>query len=104
MLKWLRRKRLSAEGKRRLLLAIARAEEAVVEVHVANILDLERVLRAEVDLDRAMDLYVEMMSLSESRAANVTNRLYARVQEEEDPSADGRRFENVFSGHNPSRR
>jgi K+-sensing histidine kinase KdpD len=97
MLKWLRRKRLSAEGKRRLLLAIARSEEAVVETHVANILDLQRVLRAEVDLDRAMDLYIEMMSLSESRAANVSNRLYARVQEEGELPAGARRFENVFS-------
>jgi hypothetical protein len=96
MLKWLRRKRLSAEGKRRLLLAIARSEEAVVELHVANIRGLVRSLRGEVDLDRAVDLYVEMMSLSESRAATVTNRLYARVEEDE-AAEQGRRFENVFS-------
>lgn len=96
MLKWLRRKRLSAEGKRRLLLSIARSEEAVVETHVANILQLQRVLREEVDLDRAVDLYVEMMALSESRAANVSNRLYARVEEDDD-QPDARRFENVFS-------
>jgi hypothetical protein len=96
MLKWLRRKRLSAEGKRRLLLAIARSEEAVVELHVANIRGLVRALRGEVDLDRAVDLYVEMMSLSESRAATVTNRLYARVEEDE-AAEQGRRFENVFS-------
>jgi len=96
MLKWLRRKRLSAEGKRRLLLAIARSEEAVVELHVANILELRRALRDEVDLDRAVDLYVEMMSLSEGRAANVTNRLFARVEEDE-AAPHGRRFENVFS-------
>jgi hypothetical protein len=78
MFDWLRRRRLSNEAKRKLLIAAARAEEAIVETHVANILELLDILRDEVDVDRALELYMEMLPMDESIASTVTNRVLAR--------------------------
>ena len=50
MFNWLRRRRLSDGARKRLLLVAARAEEAIVETHVANIIDLL------VNLDRWQQL------------------------------------------------
>ncbi len=92
------RKRLSAEARRKLMIAAARSEEAIIETHIANALDLLDDLGDEVDVDRAMELYVDMMSLTETVASAVTNRVLAQL---ESTSPRGvvvraRRFENVF--------
>lgn len=98
MFNWIRRRRLSPEARKRLLLVAARAEEAIVETHVANLLDLLETIEDEVDLDRAIDIYAEMVSLEESRAATVTNRLLARL-ENPAPRANGsRKYRHVFRG------
>ena len=78
MFDWLRRRRLSNEAKRKLLIAAARAEENIVETHVHNILELLEMLRDEVDVDRALELYMEMLPMEEAVAATVTNRVLAR--------------------------
>ena len=90
MFEWLRRRRLSAESRKKLMILQARAEEAIVETHVSNLLEVLDVLEDEVDLDRAMALYVEMMELDEGTAATVTNRLLARLEGPRD------RFRNAF--------
>lgn len=79
MFKWLRRKRLSADARRRLLLIRARSEEAVIDTHVLNALYLLESLREEVDPKRAIELYSEMMSLPEPVTEIVANRLLARL-------------------------
>lgn len=91
MFNWLRRRRLSAEARRKLLIVAARSEEAIVETHVANLLELLDTLGDEVDLNRGIELYVEMMSLPEEQAGTVANRLLARMQ-----SPSPRRLGNVF--------
>jgi hypothetical protein len=96
MLNWLRRRRLSAEGKKKLMILSARAEEALVETHVVNLLELLEVLGDEIDLDRGLEIYMEMMRLEEPLASSVTNRLLARL---ENPGRAGRqpqRFRNAF--------
>lgn len=100
MFDWLRRRRLSAEAKRKLLIVAARSEEAIVETHVANIFDLVDALAGEVDVDRALDLYAELIPLDEHVSAMVTNRVLAR---HDDPVGRGptrapgtRRYANVF--------
>ena len=95
MFKWLRRRRLSANGRKRLLLLSARAEEAVVETHVANLIELLDALADEIDFDRGVELYVEMMSLDETLAAAVTNRLLSRLQSPPAPARETR-FRDVF--------
>lgn len=98
MFDWLRRRRLSNEAKRKLLIAAARSEEAIVETHVANVLELLELLEGEVDVDRGLELYMEMLPMDEHVAATLTNRVLAR---HDTPQAapsrpTGRRYENVF--------
>lgn len=95
MFNWIRRRRLSGDVRKRLLLVEARAEEALVETHVSNLLDLLTTLDGEIELDRALDIYAEMVSLDESRIPTVTNRLLARL---ENPRTEKRprRYEHAF--------
>lgn len=93
MFNWLRRRRLSAKAQKKLMILAARAEEAIVVTHVANLLELLDTLEDEVDLDRGLELYVEMMSLDESMAATVSTRLLSQL---ESPAPEATRFRNVF--------
>ena len=95
MFKWLRRRRLSPDAKKRLLIVAARSEEAIVETHVANLVYMLDTLGDEIDLDHAIELYAEMMALDESRGSAVTNRLLARLEDLSDRPARAR-FKNVF--------
>lgn len=97
MFNWIRRRRLSPEARQRLLLVAARAEEAIVETHVSNLLDMLDTLDGEIELDRAVELYAEMMSLDELRAETVTNRLLSRLETPGGRGARPRRSRNVFS-------
>ena len=98
MFDWLRRRRLSNEAKRKLLIAAARAEEAIVETHVANVLELLEALRDEVDVDRALELYMEMLPMDDHVSATVTNRVLARHDAPPPRRATGtsRRYGGVF--------
>ena len=100
MFDWLRRRKLSSEAKRKLLIAAARAEEALVETHVRNVLELVHMLRDEVDVDRGLELYMEMLPMDEHLAATVTNRVLARYDGGGPPQRGGgggaRRYQDVF--------
>lgn len=97
MFNWLRRKRLSAEARRKLLLLSARAEEAIIETHVSNLFEMLHVLGDEVDLDRAIEIYAEMVSLDDSIAGSVTNRLLTRLEElAERGGREARRYRHIF--------
>lgn len=96
MLNWLRRRRLSSDARRRLLLVAARSEEAIVDTHVLNLLDLLETLEDEIDLDRAIEIYSEMMGLEEARAQTVTNRLLARLEAPPEREERASRFKDVF--------
>jgi hypothetical protein len=96
MFNWLRRRRLSPDARKRLLILAARSEEAIIETHVGNLLDLLDELGDEVDLDRALTIYAEMMSLDESHASSVTNRLLARLESPDRGRHSPGRFRNVF--------
>lgn len=80
MFNWIRRRRLSPEARKRLLLVAARSEEALIETHVENLLDLLDSLGDELDVDRAIGIYAELLSLDEARAATVSNRLLSRLE------------------------
>ena len=96
MFNWLRRRRLSASARKQMLLLAARAEEAIVETHVSNLVDLLETLGDEVDFDRGIELYTEMMSLDETLAATVTNRLLARLEDPRSGRGAEGRFRDVF--------
>jgi hypothetical protein len=96
MFDWLRRRRLSNEAKRKLLISAARSEEALVETHVSNVLDLLELLEGEIDVDRGLELYMQMLPMDEHVAATVTNRVLARHEAPARAAAPPRRYENVF--------
>ncbi|MGH7458823.1 MAG: hypothetical protein ACREKN_07070 [Longimicrobiaceae bacterium] len=92
MFNWVRRRRLGKDARRKLLIALARAEETLVETHVDNVFELMDLLGGEIDLNRGIELYVEAMSLQESLASTVANRVLARLGGSDSPV-----FRNVFN-------
>jgi hypothetical protein len=95
MFNWLRRRRLSASAQKKLMILHARAEEVVITTHVSNLLELLDTLEDEIDLDRGLEIYMEMMSLDDATAATVTTRLLAHL---DGPGPESARFRNVFRG------
>lgn len=95
MINWFRKRRLSADARKRLLIVAARAEEALIETHVGNLLDMLDTIGDEIDLDRALALYAEMMSLDDSLAGTVANRLLARLETPARRAAEGREIREV---------
>jgi hypothetical protein len=80
---------MSEAGRRRLVIALARAEEDLVEVHVRNVLELFDAVGDEVPFDRALELYLDSMDVAEPRASIVGRRVMARL--EAGPARSGRR-------------
>jgi hypothetical protein len=101
MFNFLRRRRLSAEAQRKLKIVKARAEEAVIGTHVDNVLELYDMLGEEVDIERALDLYLEDVApgpLEETMAAAVANRVMATHLRPPGRrgGGDDQRYRNVF--------
>jgi hypothetical protein len=85
---WLKRRRLSEEGRRRLLVALAKSEEAVLEAHVRNALEVIATVGDELPLDRVLELYLEALEPGNGRAEIIARRVLARLEgeEEEEPA------------------
>lgn len=66
--------RLSDAAERRLRLAQARAEEAVLETHVRNALLFVDTLAGELPFDRAIETYIRMLGIPEPLASAVATR------------------------------
>ncbi len=97
MLRWLRRRRLGRTTRRRLLIVRARAEEALIETHVENVLELLEAVADEVDVERGLDLYLEMFPLDDATAETLTTRVLARWHADAAaPAEGGRRLRGVF--------
>jgi hypothetical protein len=67
-------RRLDDAAERRLKLAHARAEERIIEAHVANALMFVDALSEDLSFDRAIDTYVRVMGVSEPLASIVATR------------------------------
>jgi hypothetical protein len=82
MKNWLKRffpesifsRRMDPEAERRLRLAHARAEEAIIRSHVDNALMFVDVLAEDMTFDRAIDTYVREMAVPEPLASTVATR------------------------------
>ncbi len=83
MFGWLTRKKISGRAKRRLMIALARAEEDILETHVSNALAVMDALDTEMSMGHALELYLEAMDLGEVRETIVAKRVLARLEEEE---------------------
>jgi hypothetical protein len=84
MLGWLKkRRRLSSAAERRLMIALARAEEEVVRTHVQNALDVLDAVAADLSPGRALELYLDELDVEEPQATIVAQRVRARLEDED---------------------
>src|SRR5215467_1003263 len=68
------RRKLEPAAERRMQLAAARAEEAVIRAHVDNELMFVDTLAGDLSFDRAIDTYVREMAIPEPLASVVATR------------------------------
>ncbi len=67
-------RKIDAGAERRLRLAQARAEEAIIRTHVDNALMFVDTLAEDLTFDRAIDSYIRQMSIPEPLASTVATR------------------------------
>ena len=91
-------KKLQPATDRRMRLAQARADEALVRTHVENALTFVDTLADELSFDRAIDTYIRVMGVSEPLASTVVTRVLVVLGREMlpatrglEPAADGMR-------------
>ncbi len=63
-----------------MLIALARAEENLVETHVRNVLRIHESVGDELTLDRTLDIYLDAVDAGEPHASIVARRVLARVE------------------------
>ena len=68
------RRKLEPAAERRLRLAQARAEEAIIRAHVDNALMFVDTLAEDMTFDRAIDSYIRQMAIPEPLASTVATR------------------------------
>lgn len=83
MFGWLKRQRMDEGVRRRLLIALARAEEELLETHVQNALDVVEAVGDSMPIGRAVELYLEALEPEEPRATIIAKRVLARLEREE---------------------
>jgi hypothetical protein len=67
-------RKLSPAAERRMRLALARGEEAIIRAHVDNALMFVDTLAEELSFDRAIDTYIRVMGVPEPLASTVATR------------------------------
>lgn len=75
-------RRLDEGAERRMRLAQARAEEAIIDAHVRNALMFIDTLAEDMAFDRAIDTYVRVMGVAEPLASVVATRVLVELGEE----------------------
>jgi hypothetical protein len=70
---------LDEAAERRMRLAQARAEEALVEAHVRNALMFIDTLAEDMSFDRAIDTYVRVLAVPEPLASVVATRVLVEL-------------------------
>lgn len=75
-------RKLAPATERRMRLAQARADEALVRTHVENALSFVDALAEELPFDRAIDSYLRVMSLQEPLASTVATRVLVVLGQE----------------------
>lgn len=83
VLDFFKRKKLSGEGEKRLVVALARAEESIIEAHVENALDVIEALGDALPLDRVLELYLDALEDNPRRAEIIARRVLTRLNYDE---------------------
>ena len=81
-------RKMDEAAERRLRLAQARADEALVETHVQNALLFVDALADELPFDRAIDAYIRVMNIAEPLASTVVTRVLVVVGQDLMPRRD----------------
>jgi hypothetical protein len=68
-------RKLQPAANRRMRLAQARAEEAIIRTHVENALTFVDTLADELPFDRAIDSYIRVLGVAEPLASTVVTRV-----------------------------
>lgn len=79
-------RRFSPAGERRLRLAQARAEEALIDAHVRNALLFVDALAEDAPYDRAIEVYIRELGIPEPLASTVATRALVKLGEALDPA------------------
>jgi hypothetical protein len=75
-------RKLQPATERRMRLAQARAEEAIVRTHVESALTFVDALAEELPFDRAIDSYIRMMGIAEPLASTIVTRVLVVLGQE----------------------
>jgi hypothetical protein len=74
-----KRRRLSDESQKRLVIALARAEETIVETHVDSALDVIEAVGDEMPIDRVLEVYLEALEANPQRAEIIARRVLSKL-------------------------
>src|SRR5690606_1057028 len=77
--RWLKRKRLDGAAQRKLTIAMAHAEEELIDTHVENVLEMYETLADDMPIGELLDLYLEEYEPSDQRAGIVARRVLAQL-------------------------
>lgn len=80
--RWLKRRRLGGATQRRLTIAMAHAEEQLLETHVHNVLEMHDALASELPIADVLELYLDEYERSEQRSEIVVRRVLAQLAAE----------------------
>lgn len=80
-------RKLSADAEQRMRLAQAKAEEALVRTHVANALHFVETLAGDVGYERALDIYVRELGVTDPLASIIATRALVSLGESLTPGA-----------------
>ena len=81
VLDFFKRRRLSEEAEKRLLVALARAEDTIVEAHIECALDVIEAVGDEMAIDRVLEVYLDALEENPQRAEIVARRVLSRLNE-----------------------
>jgi hypothetical protein len=70
-------------------LAIARAEEGVLQAHIDNAVGFTEIVRGHLGLDEGVEDYIDLMRITGGRAQSVYQRTMARLADMHLPSGTG---------------
>lgn len=79
VLEFFRRRKLSDEAEKRLVVALARAEESIIAAHVESALGVIAAMGADMPLDRVLEMYLDALEDNPRRAEIVARRVLSRL-------------------------
>ncbi len=74
-----KRRKLNDAAEQRLVVALARAEEKLIQAHVDNALDVIAAMGDAIPLDRVLELYLDALEDNSRRAEIVARRVLSRL-------------------------